>query len=201
MRDTPDILPTRILLDVEAEHLSDCCHLAVEAFCEAEVVEDARRQLAHSALDAAVEAGPDHHGHHVAVVHGYVPIDQGCSVLLRLRKPIAVRGGKHGDSIWFVWVLLGPEHTHPKIGTVAEFEHLAADDTFLEQFLEASTAEELRAAYRQALHLDVLGRSYSQFSCHMLRKPHPVPISQAEASGHGKKSSTNHRLGATACNS
>lgn len=155
MRKNTSSLPTRILLDVDAEHLTECCEHAMRSFYGENLVSDDHKEACEDALIAAVEAGPSYHSHHVAMVNArYNGIEQDCSVLLRLSKPIEMVGEDQGDGIWFVWILLSPFKTHPKVSTVAEFVHLAAEADRRAAFLRAKTTDELRAAYVEALHAD-----------------------------------------------
>jgi len=140
---------------VQAEHLSDCCDVAIEAFAGLGLVEARGGEAALEALTAAAEAGPAHHSHHVAVLSGEAPAGtEDCAALLRLREPIEMIGEDQGDGIWFVWILLSSQPTHPKMGTVAEFVHLADDEEVRARFQSAATPDELRTAYREALHAD-----------------------------------------------
>jgi hypothetical protein len=146
-------LPTRILLDVQAAHLSDCCDLAISTFEDAGLLKESERAGCAEALAAAVEAGPSHHSHHVAVVAGqHSGIAQDCAVLMRVAKPIEMFGEPTGEGIWFAWIVLSAAHTHSKIGTVAEFVHLASESHVFEQFLTAGTPNALRETYIAALH-------------------------------------------------
>ena len=148
-----DTLPQRILLDVHAAHLSDCCDLAMAAFDDAQLIAESERELCAESLAAAVEAGPSHRSHHVAILTGrHAGVNHDCAVLMRLAKPIPMSGERLGEGIRFVWIMLSAGHTHTKIGTVAEFVHLAAEPRILDRFLAAGTPAELRDAYVSALH-------------------------------------------------
>jgi len=148
-------LPTWILLDVEAEHLVDCCDIAVRELVDAGLLPQTEAGFCAAALHAAEEAGPAHHSHHVAVIGGlHRALEKELAVLIRLAEPIAIVGEDDGDGLRFVWVLLGAEETHPKLPTVAEFVQLAGSTEFLDPFLSASDAAELRQAYADAVHKD-----------------------------------------------
>lgn len=143
-----------ILLNVEAEHVSDCFDALLAELQKRDLCPEEHTEAVREVLARRAQSGPDALENGVATVHQQVDFDVHVQALVRLQEPLASRA-TDGRPLRFVWVLLSRDATHRQTSVAAEFTALMADAGFAGAAASVGSVAELETLYETAVDADV----------------------------------------------